>query len=73
MEGDREKGAKDGEENWRKEGADSVLQEAGIKPLGDYKNKRQAAVSEWVTLLPIFEVCAKETGYKGGWSVQKPW
>ena len=47
-----------GYETWRKEGADSVLQVMGKKSLGDYINKRQATVSEWVDLRPIFELCA---------------
>ena len=57
-----------GDETWRKEGADSVLQAAGTKPLMEYTKKRQAVVIEWVALRPIFEVCVKETGYIGGGS-----
>ena len=57
-----------GDETWQKEGADSVLQAAGTKPLMEYTKKRQAVVVEWVALRPIFEVCVKETGYMGGGS-----
>ena len=35
--------------------------------------RRQAAVTEWVDLRPIFEVCVKETGYKGGGRLREPW
>ena len=30
-------------------------------------------VVEWVALRPIFEVCEKETGYKGGGGRRAPW
>ena len=42
------------------------MQTVETKRLGEYINKRQETVSEWVDLRPIFEVCAKETGYEGG-------
>ena len=58
---------------WRKEMLDSVLQAEGKKSLRDYINKRQAAVADWVDLCPIFEVCAKETGYKGWGRLKDPW
>ena len=32
-----------------------------------------AKVAEWVTLRPIFDVCARETGYEGGRRLQLPW
>ena len=51
-----------GDENWRKEEADSVLQAAKKNPLREYINKRKATVAEWVSLQPILEVCEKETG-----------
>ena len=35
-------------------------------PLRDYIKKRQTTVAEWETLIPIFEVCAKDTGDEGG-------
>ena len=53
-----------GDKTWTKEGPERVLQTAGTEPLQDYMNKRQATVAEWVALCPIFEVCAKETGYE---------
>ena len=55
-----------GDDNWRKEGPESVLQASGTEPLRDYINKRQVMVAEWVDLQPIFEVCAKEIGYEVG-------
>ena len=50
-----------------------MLQAAGTKPLQEYIDKRQAAVEEWVSLRPIFEVCAKETGYEGGGKLHELW
>ena len=69
-------GIKDGRlgyETWQKEGADRVLQAAGTKHLWEYINKMKATVAEWVYLQQIFEVCAKETGYKGGGRLRKKW
>ena len=43
-----------------------MLQAARTKPPKTYIDKRQATVTEWVALWNILEVCAKETGYKGG-------
>ena len=34
-----------------------VLKEAGTHTLGDYIDKRQETVTEWVVLRPIIEVC----------------
>ena len=50
-----------------------MLQEAGKQPLQTYIEQMQVSVAEWVALRPIFEVCAKETGYKGGGRHQDPW
>ena len=62
-----------GDKTWTKEGPDRVLQAAGTKSLREYIDKRQATVAEWVALRPIFEVCAKETGYEGGGKLREPW
>ena len=62
-----------GDETWRNKGSDRVLQAAGTKPLWEYMNKSQATVAEWVALRPIFEVCAKETGYDVWGGVCKQW
>ena len=43
------------------------------KPLWEYTKRRQATVVEWVALLPIFKVCAKETGYKDRGRVRGQW
>ena len=50
---------------WQKEGAERVLQETGRKKLREYIETIQARVAEWVALRPIFEVFAKNTGFKG--------
>ena len=58
---------------WQKLASDRVLQGEGTQPLQTYIGRRQATVAEWVSLRPIFEVCAKETGYEGGGRLREPW
>ena len=55
-----------GVDTCQKEGAERVLKATGTKPLWEYIERRQAAVAEWVSLRPIFKVCAKDTGFEGG-------
>ena len=55
-----------GDDTWTKEGQYRVLRVAGTKLLQEYIENRQVTLAEWVDLRPIFEVCSKETGYKGG-------
>ena len=50
-----------------------MLQVAGTKPFREYILKRQMMIPEWVDLRPIFEVCAKETVYKEGGTLQELW
>ena len=50
-----------------------VLQGAGTHPLRTYMYWRQAKVAEWVALRPIFDVCARETGYEEGWRLRVTW
>ena len=38
-----------------------------------YIEKQQAIVAQWVALRPLFEVCARETGYEGGRRSRKEW
>ena len=33
-------------------------------------DRRQAIVVEWVALSIIFDVCARYTGYEGGWRIK---
>ena len=62
-----------GDETWKNDGADRVLQVAETKPLWEYIKRRQATVVEWVSLRPIFEVCAEEMGYEGGGRFCEQW
>ena len=57
---------------WWKVAADKVLQGAGKQLLHTYLDRRQAKVAEWVALRPIFEVCARETGYEEGGKLMEP-
>ena len=50
---------------WKKEGALIYLKETGMNTLGDYINRWQTTVVEWVALRPIYEVFEKEMGYNG--------
>ena len=59
--------------SWWKAAAESVLQGTGTQPPQTYIDSRQATVKEWMDLWPIFEVCTKEMGYKGGGKFQEPW
>ena len=61
------------DKTWTQEVLDRVLQAARTKCLREYIDKRQATVAEWVTLRPIFEVCAKEAGYAGRGKLREPW
>ena len=50
--------------SWRKATAKKVLQRADTQPLQTYVDRRQATVSEWVALRPIFDICVRDTGYE---------
>ena len=50
----------------QKERTERVTQATGKNNLQEYINRRQETVAEWVAMRPIFEVCAKETGFEGG-------
>ena len=45
---------------------DRVLQVSGTQTLQTYLDWRQATFAEWVALRSIFDVCARDTGYKEG-------
>ena len=51
-----------------------VVQEAAVTQLEmAYIWRRQATVSQWVELRPIFEVCAGEKVYEGGGRSREAW
>ena len=52
---------------------EEVLEKAGTQYLGDYIDRRQATVTEWVALRSILEVCDRETGYEGRGRRRDPW
>ena len=60
-------------ETWRKAAADSLLKEAGTHKLGAYIDKKQTIVTEWVSLIPIYDVCERGMGYSGGGRRRDPW
>ena len=59
--------------SWRKVVVDRVLQGLVTQPLQNYIDSSQATVAEWVALRSILDVCARDTGYKGGGRLQNPW
>ena len=52
---------------------EAVLQGAGKQTLRTYVDRLQAEVAEWVATRPIFDVCARETGYEGGGRLHVTW
>ena len=58
---------------WRSAAAAKVLKESGTQTLGEYIDKRQATVTEWVLLRPILDTCDMETGYERGGRRHEPW
>ena len=58
--------------SWRQVPEEEMLQGVGIQTIRTYVARQQATVAEWVTTWPIFDVCAKETGYEGGGRLQLP-
>ena len=62
-----------GNDTWRKDGEERVLQATGTKTLREYIERRQGAVAGWVSLRPIFQICANETGYEAGGRARRQW
>ena len=52
---------------WVNPGAELVLEATGNQSVMADIGRRQGAVDQWVMLRPIFEVCTRNTGNKGGW------
>ena len=58
---------------WETPGAEVIREAAGTQLDRIYIERRQANVAQWVALRPLFEVCAREKGYKGGGRRRKAW
>ena len=58
---------------WLKAEAKKVLHEAETQLLQIYLGRIQETVAEWVSQRPIFDVCARDTGYEGGGKIQVKW
>ena len=52
---------------------ETVLEKSVTQPLGNYIDRMQVTVAEWLALRPISEVCDKETGYERGGRRREPW
>ena len=62
--GKQERQPRDG--TWDTPGAEGVREAAGTQSTRTCIGIQQATVAHWVALRPLFGVCARETGYKGG-------
>ena len=51
---------------WETPGAEGIREAAGTQLDRIYIERCQTTVAQWVALRPLFEVCARETGYEGG-------
>ena len=58
---------------WKREVEVIVLRETGTQNLGEYIDRHQNTVSEWVMLRPIYKVCDKYMGYNRGGRRCEPW
>ena len=54
-------------------GAEGVWEAAGMQLEMTYIGRRQATVAQWVVLHPLFEVCARKTGYERGGLRMEAW
>ena len=54
------------DETWETPGAEVTREGLGNQSESIYIEQQQATVAQWVALRPLFEVCARETGYEGG-------
>ena len=52
--------------SWRQVKSEAVLQGAETQTLMTYMDRRQATVAEFMAIRPIFDVCERYMGYKGG-------
>ena len=55
-----------GDGKWETRGAEVVPEAVVTQSKRIYIELRQETVAQWVVLRPLFDVCARETGYKGG-------
>ena len=62
-----------GDGTWYTPGAEGIREAPGTQLARIYIEKQKATVAQWVDLCPLFEVCARETGYEGGRRSRKAW
>ena len=62
-----------GDGTWETPGAEGIQEEAVTQSVRIYIEIRQATVAQWVAIRPLFEVCARETGYEGGRRRMEVW
>ena len=62
-----------GDGTWDTPGAEVIQEAAGTQSARIYIERRQVTVAQWVALCPLFDACARETGYEGGGRRRKVW
>ena len=62
-----------GDGTWETPGKEGIRESAGTQSARIYIEQRQATVTQWVVLYPLFQVCARDTGYAGGGRRRKVW
>ena len=62
-----------GDGTWEIPGTEGVREASVIQSMRIYIEQRQATVGQWVALRPLFEVCERETGFKGGGRRREAW
>ena len=62
-----------GDGTWETPGTEGILEAEGTQSMRIYIERRKATVAQWVALRPLFEICARETGYEGGERRRKVW
>ena len=58
---------------WETTGVEGLLKASGTQSDRIYIERWQKTMAKWVALRPLFEVCARETGYGGGGRMRKVW
>ena len=58
---------------WQTPGAEVIREAAGTQSARIYIEQRHATLAKWVGIHPLFEVCVRQTGYRGGGRKIKAW
>ena len=62
-----------GDRIWETPGEEGIQEATGNQSDRICIEQKKANVAQWVALRPLFEVCARDTGYDGGGRRRKVW